>query len=196
MQIITPPAGAVIEEGEWLILRGAGSDLEGELAEHAFAWASDRVGALGVGPRSETMILSAGVHTIALTAQDGEGLTVAAAIAVEVTARPNTQPVADAGPDVTTAGRRSVHLDGGGSSNLTATDWPTCGRSWPPRSAAADRARGGRFSVQWAADGEAAALQDVGVDHGCFDVFMAQELLNGADVVEGAKRRFALTGGG
>lgn len=32
-------------------------------------------------------------------------------------------------------------------------------------------------------DGESAALKDVGVDHGGFDVFVSEEFLNGADVV-------------
>jgi len=32
-------------------------------------------------------------------------------------------------------------------------------------------------------DGEAAALEDMGVDHGGFDVFVAEEFLDGADVV-------------
>ena len=113
--ILLPQDETTIEAGERLILRGAGSDLEGPLPEHAFAWSSDRDGALGVGPRIETAALSVGVHTITLTAADGEGLTGTAAITVAVTARPNAQPVADAGLDVTTAGRCSVLLDGGRS---------------------------------------------------------------------------------
>ncbi len=40
-----------------------------------------------------------------------------ASVAITVTLRPDTQPVADAGPDVTTAGRCSVPLDGGRSSD-------------------------------------------------------------------------------
>ena len=40
-----------------------------------------------------------------------------------------------------------------------------------------------RSSVERAADGQAAALQDVGVDHGGLDVLVAEELLDRADVV-------------
>jgi hypothetical protein len=37
--------------------------------------------------------------------------------------------------------------------------------------------------VEGALDGEAASVQDVGVDHGGADVAVAEELLDGADVV-------------
>ena len=37
--------------------------------------------------------------------------------------------------------------------------------------------------VERASDGEAAALEDMGVDHGGFDIFVAEQFLNGADVV-------------
>jgi len=37
--------------------------------------------------------------------------------------------------------------------------------------------------VEGAADGEGAAVEDVGVDHGGGDVAVAQELLDGANVV-------------
>ena len=37
--------------------------------------------------------------------------------------------------------------------------------------------------VQGAADGQAAALEDVGVDHGGFDILVAEQFLDGADVV-------------
>ena len=39
------------------------------------------------------------------------------------------------------------------------------------------------LSIQWRFDGEAAASEDVGVDHGGFYVFVSEEFLNGADVV-------------
>ncbi len=39
------------------------------------------------------------------------------------------------------------------------------------------------LGVEGGFDGEAAALKDVGVDHGGFDVFVAEEFLDGADVV-------------
>ena len=40
-----------------------------------------------------------------------------------------------------------------------------------------------RLAVEGGFDGEAAALEDVGVDHGGFYVFVSEELLHGADVV-------------
>ena len=41
----------------------------------------------------------------------------------------------------------------------------------------------GCLSIQRAFDRQSAALEDVGVDHGGTDIFMAEEFLNGADVV-------------
>jgi hypothetical protein len=38
-------------------------------------------------------------------------------------------------------------------------------------------------AIQGATDGQAAALEDVGVDHSRFHVFVSEEFLDGADVV-------------
>ena len=116
-QILMPQDGTVIEEGERLILRGAGSDLEGELENAAFAWTSDRDGWLGAGRRFETTALSPGPHVITLAAQDPEGGVGAASVTVEVVARPNTQPVADAGPDQTSTNGCAIVLDAGRSAD-------------------------------------------------------------------------------
>ena len=40
-----------------------------------------------------------------------------------------------------------------------------------------------RLAVEGGFDGEAAALEDVGVDHGGFYVFVSEEFLHSADVV-------------
>ena len=97
-------------------MRCAASDLEDEwLDDTAFTWSSDRDGPLGTGRRIETTTLSLGTHTLTLAVEDSDGQVGAATVTVEVAARPNTQPVADAGPDVTSAGRCSVLLDGGRS---------------------------------------------------------------------------------
>jgi hypothetical protein len=40
-------------------------------------------------------------------------------------------------------------------------------------------------SIEWAADAERSSVQDVGVDHGGGDVAVAEEFLDGADVVAG-----------
>jgi hypothetical protein len=39
--------------------------------------------------------------------------------------------------------------------------------------------------VQRAADGQAAAIEDVSVDHGRFDILVAQELLHCSDIIVG-----------
>jgi hypothetical protein len=112
VQILMPQDGTASEQGERLILRGTGSDLEGELEDGAFIWTSDRDGVLGTGRWIETTALSTGSHTITLTATDRDGQTGTDSVTVNVTARINTQPVADAGPDVTSAGGCGVPLDG------------------------------------------------------------------------------------
>jgi hypothetical protein len=116
VQILMPGEAMAIQEGDRLVLRGAASDLEDEwLEDTAFTWSSDRDGPLGTGRRIETTTLSLGTHTLTLAVEDSDGQVGAATVTVEVAARPNTQPVADAGPDVTSAGRCSVLLDGGRS---------------------------------------------------------------------------------
>ena len=41
--------------------------------------------------------------------------------------------------------------------------------------------------VEWAVDGEGAAVEDVGVDFGGADVLGAEELLNGFDIVTASR---------
>ena len=41
------------------------------------------------------------------------------------------------------------------------------------------------FSIEGAADGEGATLDDVGVDHGGADALVAEEFLDGVDIVAG-----------
>ena len=55
------------------------------------------------------------------------------------------------------------------------------GRPWVGM---AERGRGrSRLAIQGAFNGQAAAVKDVGVDHGGLDVLVAEQLLDGADVV-------------
>jgi hypothetical protein len=116
--ISAPADGVQVEEGSMVALEGNGADLEdGVLADEVFAWSSDRDGALGRGRRIDVMTLSPGVHEITLQVADRDGRFATASITVEVVARPNTQPVADAGPAVTAAGRCSVLLDAGRSTD-------------------------------------------------------------------------------
>jgi hypothetical protein len=44
---------------------------------------------------------------------------------------------------------------------------------------------GGTGFCEWGYDGLGAALGDVGIDHGRADIGMAEEFLNGPDVVPG-----------
>ncbi len=111
VEILIPEDGTVVEEFDRLILRGAGSDLEGELDEGAYTWSSDRDGLLGAGSRIEVSTLSSGTHRITLTAEDFEGHAGTASITIEVTAHTNAQPVAVAGPDMTSTGNCSAYLD-------------------------------------------------------------------------------------
>ena len=37
------------------------------------------------------------------------------------------------------------------------------------------------FVIQWRAHGKSSTLEDVGVDHGGFDILVAEEFLHGAD---------------
>ena len=45
-----------------------------------------------------------------------------------------------------------------------------------------------RLLIQGAADGEATSIEDVGVDHGCLDVFVAEEFLDCPDVITGLEQ--------
>ena len=37
--------------------------------------------------------------------------------------------------------------------------------------------------VEWAMDGQGTTVEHMRVDHGCFDVFVAEEFLDGANVI-------------
>ena len=56
-------------------------------------------------------------------------------------------------------------------------------RSTFPRPFGRDREATVPETVERAADAAATAVEDVGVDHGGLDVFVAEELLYGADIV-------------
>jgi hypothetical protein len=112
-RILLPATGTAIQEGERLVLEGAASDMEdGLLAPDALAWRVDGDRLLGTGRRLEVDQLPAGGHEITLSATDNTGQVGGAAVAVEVTRRTNSQPLADAGPDQTSAGQCAPVLDG------------------------------------------------------------------------------------
>jgi hypothetical protein len=115
VRILLPTSPVTIQEGDRLVLEGAASDLEDGLLEPAaLAWLDgDRL--LGTGRRLEVSDLPVGPHEITLRASDSHGQQDHAAIAVDVVARPNTQPVADAGPELVVGGSCAPVLDGGAS---------------------------------------------------------------------------------
>jgi hypothetical protein len=47
---------------------------------------------------------------------------------------------------------------------------------------------GDSLTIQGATDGQATAFDDVGVDHGGGDIFVAEQVLDGADVITGFKQ--------
>jgi hypothetical protein len=113
VRILLPANGTAIQEGERLVLEGAASDMEdGLLAPDALTWRVDGDRLLGTGRRLEVDQLPAGGHEITLSATDNDGQVGGAAIAVVVSQRPNTQPIADAGPEHTASGQCAPVLDG------------------------------------------------------------------------------------
>jgi hypothetical protein len=47
---------------------------------------------------------------------------------------------------------------------------------------------GNNLTVQRATHGQATAIEDVGIDHGGGDIFVAQQVLDSADIVTGFKQ--------
>ena len=92
MWIASPESDAVIRPLEALILTGHASDLEdGELGGASLVWTLDGDRILGNGPRLVLPGLDAvpGVHEIALTATDGDGVQSSAHIQVMVMPPPS-----------------------------------------------------------------------------------------------------------
>jgi hypothetical protein len=94
--ISTPVAGGSYTEGSSVALTGAGTDCEdGNLTGDSLVWKSSRDGTLGKGAALIVSNLSAGVHTITLTAIDSGGLKAKASVEITITkAAPNAAPVA------------------------------------------------------------------------------------------------------
>ncbi len=109
--ISAPASGSVFQLGASVPLAGTGSDAEdGSLTGAALSWSSSLDGPLGTGASLPTPSLSAGTHTISLTATDSGLLTGVAAITVRI----NAPPVANAGPD-----RNLTDSDGNGTEPVT-----------------------------------------------------------------------------
>nr|NIP61106.1 PKD domain-containing protein [Gemmatimonadota bacterium]NIR81491.1 PKD domain-containing protein [Gemmatimonadota bacterium]NIT90338.1 PKD domain-containing protein [Gemmatimonadota bacterium]NIU34163.1 PKD domain-containing protein [Gemmatimonadota bacterium]NIU38314.1 PKD domain-containing protein [Gemmatimonadota bacterium] len=116
-----PSEGSVVGEGETVELRARAGDAEdGWLSGDALAWASDLDGALGTGSPLGVSTLSAGGHTITVTATDSDGASRTASTTLTVEAAPNGAPTAEitapADGSVFQEGE-SVAFDGSGSSD-------------------------------------------------------------------------------
>lgn len=110
VEIVTPKSGITVAISETLTLVGTGYDLDtGPLAGEALVWSSNLDGRLGV---SETLslaeVLSVGVHTIELRADDGSGGVGTDTIQVTVVSGPDDAPAA---PDALSVGPDSLILD-------------------------------------------------------------------------------------
>ncbi len=83
--ITAPSAGAIVAQGAPLTLTGSANDPEdGVLTGASLAWSSSRDGALGTGTSITTASLSAGTHTITLTATDSRGARGTASVSITV----------------------------------------------------------------------------------------------------------------
>jgi hypothetical protein len=117
-RIVVPGFIHFIEQGRRLILRGSASDLEdGLIPPEQITWQSSINGFIGTGRQLETTALLPGIHFVSLIAEDSTGLSSlpvlgSSMIGVVVSARPNIQPIADAGIDQETIPGDTVQLDG------------------------------------------------------------------------------------
>jgi hypothetical protein len=95
---------------------------DGLIPPGQISWTSSINGFIGTGRQLETTTLLPGIHFVSLTAEDSTGLSSlpvpgTSLIGVVVSARPDTQPIADAGIDQVTIPGDTVQLDGTASSD-------------------------------------------------------------------------------
>lgn len=84
VRIDSPPGAVTVAKGRPLALRGRASDpAVGAIADQHLVWASDRDGPLGHGPSIKAK-LSAGTHTVSLTATGAGGEMAFATVSVTV----------------------------------------------------------------------------------------------------------------
>lgn len=87
-----PSDGAQLLTTQTVTLQGSATDAEdGVLGDSALAWSSSRDGSLGAG-RQRSVTLSAGTHTLTLTATDSLGAAGSASVLVTVTSPGQTAP--------------------------------------------------------------------------------------------------------
>ena len=87
--ITAPNAGAIFDLGEPVAFTGSGTDPEdGVLSGDALAWSSSVDGQIGTGNAFGRSDLTAGDHTITLTASDAAGLTGQATVTITISEGP------------------------------------------------------------------------------------------------------------
>ncbi|AHG88114.1 peptidase S8 and S53 subtilisin kexin sedolisin [Gemmatirosa kalamazoonensis] len=123
--VTSPPNGASYVQGASVTFTGTGSDAEdGALSGASLVWTSSLDGQIGTGTSFTTSALSAGTHTITLTATDSKGATGTATRTLTVTASGSTSQTPVAGFTWTcTAAGLNTHqcaLDASGSTSSAA----------------------------------------------------------------------------
>ena len=93
--ISTPVANGSFVQGASVSFAGTGTDAEdGALSGASLVWTSSRDGQIGTGTSFTKTSLTAGTHTITLTAKDSKGATGSAARSITITAAVNQAPTA------------------------------------------------------------------------------------------------------
>ena len=113
--ISSPSNGAVFDVGAMVQFQGSATDAEdGNIGGGALSWNSSIDGDFGSGPTVNTSSLSAGTHTITLTAPDSDGGVGTDQISVVIN-RPPTATVTGPAPGTTFSEGQLVTLTGNGS---------------------------------------------------------------------------------
>ncbi len=120
--ITAPVNGASFGVGESVTFTGSASDAEdGALTGASLVWTSNLDGQIGTGASFNTTTLSAGTHTVTLTATDSDGLTGSAQVTISVVTlgsptatitAPSNGAVFELGSNVTFAGSATDPEDG------------------------------------------------------------------------------------
>lgn len=123
-----PTSGATFAQGSAVVLQGSATDPEdGALTGASLRWSSSLDGALGTGTSVTVPSLSAGDHTITLSATDGQGLGASASVNVTITPAPqqpgsisgsvtaNGAPIGGVAVSLTGAASASTSTDGNGA---------------------------------------------------------------------------------
>lgn len=118
--IVSPADGDAFDEGSSVTFQGSATDTEdGTLTGSSLVWTSDLDGQLGTGETVETSSLSAGDHTISLTATDSDGAAGQASISITTSpapsvtiSSPSDRSIFDEGTSVTFEGAADDPEDG------------------------------------------------------------------------------------